>query len=119
MDEPQPRYIDVEVEENDNCWPLHRIFQTLGPVQTINTVEAPDPMGVDAICSVTGWAADGPCPAYAAPVADSGEGVVTLIFGGDEGIRLKPVDNEEPWDLQSPNQWGEPCLLLDPNVERA
>jgi len=119
MDESQPRYIDVEVEENDNCWPLHRIFQTLGPVQPVKTLAAPDPMGVDAMCSVTGWDADGPCPAYAVPVADSGEGVVTLIFGGDEGIRLKPVDNQEPWDLQSPNQWGEPCLLLDPNVERA
>ena len=119
MDEPQPRYIDVEVEENDNCWPLHRIFQTLGPVQTINIVEAPDPMGVDAMCSVTGWSSDGPVPAYAVQVADSGEGVVTLIFGGDEGIRLKPVDSEEKWDLESPNQWGEPCLLLDPDVERA
>ncbi len=73
-------------------------------------------MGVDANCSVTGWSTDGPCPAYAVPVADSGEGVVTLIFGGDEGIRLKPVDSGETWDLESPNQWGEPCLLLDPDV---
>lgn len=118
MDETQPRYIDVEVEENDNCWPLHRIFQTLGPVQAVTTVAAPDPMGVDAMCSVTGWSSNGPAPAYAVPVADSGEGIVTLIFGGDEGIRLKPVDTREQWDLQSPNQWGEPCLLLDPDVER-
>ena len=51
-------------------------------------------------------------------VADSGEGAVTLIFGGDEGIRLKPVDSPEPWDMDSPNQWGEPCLLLDLDVER-
>ena len=117
MNQSQPRYIDVDVEDNENCWPLHRVFQTLGSLQTINTVDAPDPMGVDAICSVTGWSAEGPCPAYAVLVSDSGEGSVTLIFGGDEGIRLKPVANEEDWDLSNPNQWGEPCLLLDPDVE--
>lgn len=109
----------MEVEDNDNCWPLHRIFQTLGPLRTIATVDAPDPMGDDVICSVTGWSANGPCPAHAVLVADSGEGAVTLIFGGDEGIRLKPAGNKEPWDLNSPDQWGEPCLLLDPDVETA
>lgn len=119
MNQSQPRYIDVDVEENDNCWPLHRIFQTLGPVQAITAVAAPDPMGADAMRHVTGWSADGPCPAYAVSVADSGEGVVTLIFGGDEGIRLKPFDSQESWDLGSPHQWGEPCLLLDPDVERS
>ena len=115
----QPRYINVDVEDNQNCWPLQRTFQTLGPLQPVQKVDAPDPMGVDAVRSVTGWSSDGPCPAYAALVADSGEGAVTLIFGGDEGIRLKPADNQEPWSLESPNQWGEPCLLLDPDVERS
>lgn len=118
MQQSQPEYIDVDVEENGNCWPLHRIFQTLGPLQPVNTIAAPDPMGVDAMCRVTGWSDRGPCPAYAVLVADSGEGAVTLVFGGDEGIRLKPVDSLESWDLQSPNQWGEPCLLLDPDVEK-
>ena len=119
MQQPQPRYIDVDVEENDNCWPLQSVFQTMGPVEPVTTLAAPDPMGVDAVCSVTGWSSDGQCSAYAVLVADSGEGAVTLIFGGDEGIRLKPVDSPEPWDMDSPNQWGEPCLLLDLDVERS
>ncbi len=118
MEQPQPRYINVDVEENDNCWPLQSVFQTMGSVEPVTTLAAPDPMGVDAVCSVTGWSSDGPCSAYAVLVADSGEGAVTLIFGGDEGIRLKPVGSPEPWDLDSPNQWGEPCLLLDLDVER-
>ena len=46
-------------------------------------------------------------------VEDSGEGIVMLIYGGDEGIRLKPVDEKE---ASSPRQWGEPCLLLDKDV---
>lgn len=118
MDQAQTEYIDVDVEENDNCWPMQRIFQTMGPVERVNRIAAPDPMGIDAMRLITGWSPDGPCPAYAVLVADSGEGVVTLIFGGAEGIRLKLVDNEEQWDLESPTQWGEPCLLLDPDVER-
>ena len=57
-----------------------------------------------------------PCPAYSVLVEDSGEGIVMLIYGGDEGIRLKPVDEKEAWLLSSPRQWGEPCLLLDKDV---
>ena len=118
MEQPAPRYVDVDVEENDNCWPLHRVFETLGPVESITRVDAPDPMGVDGMRRVTGWSASGPTAAYAVLVSDSGEGVVTLVFGGDEGIRLMPADCQEQWDLDSANQWGEPCLLLDPDVER-
>ena len=35
-----------------------------------------------------------------------------LVYGGDHGIRLKPVGCPEDWDLTSGNQWGEPCLML-------
>ena len=35
-----------------------------------------------------------------------------LVFGGGQGIRLKPLDSSEDWDMESPNQWGEACLLL-------
>ena len=61
---------------------------------------------------VTGWSSVGPVPAYAVHVEDSGEGVVLLIYGGDEGIRLKDGNSIDPWDLEDPSQWGEPCLLL-------
>ena len=38
--------------------------------------------------------------------------VVHLVYGGDWGIRLKPEDSEEEWDLRSSDQWGEPYLML-------
>ena len=75
------------------------------------------PTGDDVLCQVTGWSSSGPCQGYAVLVADSGEGAVTLIYGGDQGVRLKPMDNHDAWDLANPDQWGEPCLLLDPDVE--
>ncbi len=52
-----------------------------------------------------------------APVSDSGQARVYLIYGGDWGIRLKPVELNEDWDIDSPNQFGEPYLiLLDDNA---
>ncbi len=82
----------------------------------VTKVVAPDPMGGEQMCDVTGWSSSGPCPAYSVLVEDSGEGIVMLIYGGDEGIRLKPVDDKEEWRLSSPSQWGEPCLLLDKDI---
>ena len=31
------------------------------------------------------------CPAYYVPATDSGSGVAYLVFGGDWGIRFKPL----------------------------
>ena len=53
-----------------------------------------------------------PARRKAALSEDSGEGVVLLVYGGDHGIRLKPAELEEEWNLASPNQWGEACLML-------
>jgi hypothetical protein len=47
-----------------------------------------------------------------APVSDSGLAVVHLVYGGDCGVRLKPEESREEWDVESPNQWGEPYLML-------
>ena len=43
---------------------------------------------------------------------DSGEGVVLLVYGGDEGLRLQPAESSDDWDLSNPAQWGEACLML-------
>ena len=53
-----------------------------------------------------------PCPAMYAPVSDSGQAVVHLVYGGDWGIRLKPENLNEDWDINSPNQNGEPYIML-------
>ena len=91
---------------------LNRVFDLLSDPRTITQVFTADSTGNDRWCYVTGWGESGPCPALAAQSEDSGEGVVLLIYGGDHGIRLKPADNDEEWDLASHTQWGEPCLML-------
>ena len=35
-----------------------------------------------------------------------------MVCGGDWGIRLRPEGSDEEWDLNSPDQWGEPYLML-------
>lgn len=91
---------------------LNRVFDLLSESKAIMRIFTADLSGQDAWCDVTGWSQAGPCPAYAALSEDSGEGVVLLVYGGDDGIRLKPVDSLEDWDLANNNQWGEPCLML-------
>ena len=104
---------EVEVYGGENSpMDLNRVFDLLSEPSTITQVITADPTGSDRWCSVTGWGDAGPCPAQAALAEDSGEGVVLLIYGGDQGIRLKPAESDEEWDLGSSSQWGEPCLML-------
>ena len=108
--------IYIEVEENDNCdympMLLYEAQQDPVPVASLNLAEPGKPPGV---YRVTGWSSqDGgtPCPAMYVPVSDSGQAVVHLVYGGDWGIRVKPEDSDHDWDLNSPDQWGEPYLML-------
>lgn len=108
------RFIEVEVEEGNNCdYSLHRVFSVVDDPQEVVRVEAPGIRGELAMVEVVGWSENGPCPAYAAIVEDSGEGHALLIFGGDDGIRTRPVGSDSEWSLDDPTQTGEPCLLLD------
>ncbi len=105
-----------EVEENPNCSEnLSMRFKELGPARSVKQVRISDqPDGRD-LCWVTGWQDDPAqpaCPVYAQKVEESGQGMAYLVYGGNWGIRLRPVGMEEEWDLESPNQWGEPFLLL-------
>ncbi len=108
------RFIEVEVEAGGNCdYSLHRVFSVVDEPRRVMHVEAPGRRDEVSMVEVTGWSADGPCPAYAAIVEDSGEGHALLIYGGDDGIRTRPLGSETPWSLTDPAQTGEPCLLLD------
>ena len=111
-------FIEVDVQGFLNSpMPLVRMFDAMEEPRRVTRVVASDPMGVDRECHVTGWSSEsGPCPAYAALVEDSGEGVAMLVYGGDEGIRLRPASAEGDWDLDDSRQWGEACLLLDKDV---
>ncbi len=106
--------IEVEVTAGDNSpLDLHRMFDLLDDPRQVSRVLAPDPRGEDVWCEVTGWNADGACPAMAALSEDSGEGVVLLIYGGGEGLRLRPAGAPGDWELTASGQWGEACLMLD------
>jgi hypothetical protein len=110
-------FIEVEVDAGENSdMSLMRVFDAREEPYAVTSLVAPRRDGTEGPCEVTGWSADGPCPACAAKVWDSGDGVALLIYGGDEGIRLRAADSDAPWDLTDPSQWGEPCLLLDPDT---
>jgi hypothetical protein len=106
----------VEVEPNPNC--EHSVFvrfRELGPTRPVSQVRVYDRVSTGEWCRVTGWQEDRAeplCAAMAQPVEDSGAGAVYLVSGGNWGIRLKPLEVDEDWSLDSPRQWGEAYLLL-------
>ena len=109
-------YIEVDVEESPNCdLSLVKVFESNEGPRIISRVQASRPGYPPEIWNITGWSEQGPSPAFAAKVSDSGEGIVLLIYGGNLGIRLKPTNSTSPWSLMDKNQWGEPCLLLAPD----
>lgn len=112
--------IEVEVTAGENSpLDLHRMFDLLEEPRPVSRVMAPNFVGEDVWCDVTGWTEEGPCPAMAALSEDSGEGVVLLVYGGSGGVRLRPAASSREWDLSDTGQWGEACLMLgkDTNTE--
>ena len=82
------------------------------PVSQVRLFESDRPHGLYA---VTGWSSEengSATPAMYLPVADSGQAEVHLVCGDDWGIRLKPAGSNEDWDINNPDQWGEPFLIL-------
>ena len=105
--------VEVEVVSGGNSpMDLHRMFDLLTEPTEVKRVYATNPMGEDLWCRVTGWSSQGPCVAKSALAEDSGEGVVLLVYGGDEGLRLQPAECGDDWELANGGQWGEACLML-------
>ena len=108
----------LEVDESPNfSSSVSMRFKELGPARAIKQLRVSDrkSQGELCFCWITGWSDDPAqplCPAFAQQVEDSGQGLAYLIYGGNWGVRLKPVDLQEDWDLESPNQWGEAFLLI-------
>lgn len=104
-----PRFIDVFVEPNPNAPEGSGLrFKAEGASRPITRVRHEGRW-----CRVVGWSsANGgsPCEALAILVEDSSAGTALLIAGGYWGVRLTPLDGLQPF--------GEPYLLLDPNVLR-
>ena len=105
--------VEVEVVGGENSpLDLHRMFDLLSDPIEVMRVFATNPMGEDLWCRVTGWSSQGPCAAMSALAEDSGEGVVLLVYGGNEGLRLQPAGSSDAWEITNSNQWGEACLML-------
>ncbi|MDA0770216.1 MAG: hypothetical protein O2821_08350 [Chloroflexi bacterium] len=107
-------YLEVEENPNSEYMPL-MLYEAHADAIPISQVVLDEPGKPIGVYDVTGWSSDGdgtPCPALYAPVSDSGQAVVHLVFGGDWGIRLRPEDSSEDWSLTSETQFGEPYLML-------
>ena len=106
----------LEVESGENFeGSLFLRFKDLGQAKALLQVKIYDWSSQGEWCDVVGWTdneVEPNCLAFGQLVEDSGSGVAYLIFGGNCGIRMKLAAIEEPWSLESSNQWGESHLLL-------
>jgi hypothetical protein len=106
----------VEVESNENCETgIFARFKEAGPARPVVQVRLYDRNPAGEWYWVTGWSDNDrapACPAFAQLVEDSGAGLAHLVYGGIYGLRFKPIAIDEPWSLDSPNQWGEAYLSL-------
>jgi hypothetical protein len=103
----------IQIDQNPNCETVPGlVFQPrTGPVPVARVLRERN--GQETWCDITGLDAGGhPCPAMACLIDDSGEGGCQLVFGGEWGLRLKEKSNGHLWDLDDPEQWGEPLLML-------
>lgn len=111
-----PESIYLEVDDNDNCeyMPL-MLYEAHADAAPVSRVVLDEPGRPPGVYQVTGWSSEGdgtPCSAMYAPVSDSGQAVVHLVFGGDWGIRMKPDESTADWSLDDPEQFGEPYIML-------
>jgi len=106
----------VEVESNDNCETgFFGRFKEAGPARQVIQVKLYDRNPTGEWYWVMGWSDNEQmpaCPAYTQLVEDSGAGLTHLVYGGIHGLRFKPINIEEAWNLESPHQWGEAYLSL-------
>ena len=111
--------IDLEENENSGYFPI-QIFETQGKPRSVKMITVPNIPENDAPYDVVGWCSDGggsACNVTAVAVGDSGLGQVTMIYGGDHGIRIRPSSSESIWSLDATDQSGEPYILLPISIE--
>lgn len=103
----------IEVEPNSNtAISFNMVYRDVSKAREVFCIKYQ--VGTDnQPVQVTGWDADTntPCPALACQIEESGDGIALLIYGGSGGIRMKPLEDESPWDAASSNQWGESHLV--------
>ena len=111
-----PESIYLEVDDNANCeyMPL-MLYEAHAGAVPVSRLVLDEPGRPPGVYRVTGWSSEdngSPCAAMYAPVSDSGQAQVHLVFGGDWGIRMKPDESTADWSLDDPEQFGEPYVML-------
>ena len=107
----------LEVEPCSNCQEsVSKIYHVISKSRPIGSIQY-ERGGKEIPVSITGWDAktETPCLAYACQIEESGDGVALLIFGGNGGIRMKPIDDNAEWDVNNSNQWSESHLVFPRN----
>ena len=108
----------IDIPPNPNCEAVElRVFHDLELPRPISHVRLERESGKPQWCEVAGWSlTNTPGPVWAQRVDDSGEGVALLIHGGRAGLRLRPAETRESWQLDNPHQWGLPFIITtDPS----
>lgn len=103
----------LQIPENPNCEAMDaQVFQCRSATRAVTHLLCDRPGGME-WCPVTGIDEGGaPCPATACLVEDSGDGACYLVTGGEWGLRLKPSNGNDGWDLADGAQWGATYFLL-------
>lgn len=103
----------LQIPENPNCEAMDaQVFQCRSANRIVTQVLC-ERAGASEWCAITGVGDGGEfCPAAACLVEDSGDGACFLVMGSDWGLRLKPANSPEDWDLANRAQWGATYFLL-------
>ena len=103
----------IEIDENDNCgyFPI-QVFEARGTEQVANSIVVEH----NGRQEVVGWEDGAPTTVRVVPVGDSGVGESLLIYGGNNGVRMRRASLSEPWSIRNDRESGEPYLLLPSNT---
>ena len=99
--------IDVYVEQNDACDGCALRFKAEDSPQEVHLVRTYADDDHPIVCRVIGMSPAGPLPALRCTIEDSSSGTAVLVWGGEWGLRLTPVDGGETF--------GESHLRLAPD----
>jgi hypothetical protein len=109
-------YTHIEVEANENTLlTAMQVYKNIGEPFRVSRIAIYEGMPEATAYEVTGWSSvEGgtAVEAYAVQVEDSSEGSAYLVYGGDWGIRLRPLTSDQAWSTDAADQLGETHLVL-------
>ncbi len=111
--------IEIEIEENSNIFEYeYRTFMGKGKNYPIDkTMYFPEDGSSPFEVNIIGWKNAQPVQAYALCIEDSGDGEAWLIYGGNHGLRLRDVtDQQSKFSISHSNEWGEKYLCYHKNL---